>query len=80
MARCMEPGQRRDRRAWRLDFDGPDDYVECPDQPSLNPTEAISVCAWLRQRTVLSSGGADDVLSKEEWGGGTGRGFVAAPR
>ena len=24
---------------------------------------------------VLSSGGADDVLSKEEWGGGTGRGL-----
>ena len=63
-----------------LDFDGPDDYVECPDQPSLNPTEAISVCAWLRQRRVLNPGGADDVLSKEEWGGGTGRGFALSPR
>ena len=27
-----------------IDFDGPDDYVECSDQPSLNPTEAISLC------------------------------------
>jgi hypothetical protein len=58
-----------------LDFDGTDDFVECPDQPSLNPTEAITVCAWVRQHSVINRGGADDIVSKEEWGGGTGRGY-----
>lgn len=31
-----------------LSFDGVDDYVEVPDAPSLNPTEQITVEAWVK--------------------------------
>jgi len=58
-----------------LEFDGPEHFVECPDHPSLNPVGAITVCAWLRQRSVVNPNRIDDVVSKEEWGGGTGRGY-----
>jgi hypothetical protein len=57
-----------------LEFAGAEHFVECPDQPSLNPTGAITVCAWVQQRSV--TGSADDIISKEEWGGGGGRGYV----
>ncbi len=30
-----------------LEFDGADDYVEVPDSSSLNPTEEITVMAWI---------------------------------
>jgi regulation of enolase protein 1 (concanavalin A-like superfamily) len=32
-----------------LEFDGVDDYVEVPDSASLNPTSAITVCAWFKE-------------------------------
>jgi hypothetical protein len=58
-----------------LDFAGPEHYVECADQSSLNPTGAFTLCAWLWQRSVVHPQRIDDVLSKEEWGSGTGRGY-----
>lgn len=59
-----------------LEFAGTEHFVECPDQPTLNPTGAITVCAWVQERTVISPGGADDIISKEEWGSGSGRGYA----
>ncbi|MCI0359592.1 MAG: hypothetical protein L0211_14040, partial [Planctomycetaceae bacterium] len=58
-----------------LEFSGPEDFVECPDKPSLNPVRAMTICAWVKQHSVVQPGGIDDLVSKEEWGGGTGRGF-----
>jgi len=36
---------------WALDFDGEDDYVEVPDDPSLNVTE-ITVSVWVRMEGI----------------------------
>ncbi len=49
-----------------LEFAGPEHYVECADQPSLNPTGAITVCAWAKQMSVVNPVGADDIVSKQE--------------
>jgi hypothetical protein len=56
-------------------FQAQEDYVESPDQPSLNPEGAFTVCAWIYQHSPVRPGGADDIVSKEEFGGGTGSGF-----
>ncbi len=58
-----------------LEFAGPEHFIECPDQPSLNPTNAFTISAWLWQQSAVHPQRIDDVLSKEEWGGGTGRGY-----
>ena len=58
-----------------LEFAGSEQYVECPDQPSLNPASALTICAWVWNRAAVRPNGADDIVSKEEWGGGSGRGF-----
>jgi hypothetical protein len=56
-------------------FQAEEDYVESPDQPSLNPEAAFTICAWIYQHSPVRPGGADDIVSKEEFGGGTGSGF-----
>jgi hypothetical protein len=58
-----------------LEFAGPEHYVQCPDQPSLNPEKTLTICAWVKQQTPVQPNGIDDLLSKEEWGGGTGSGY-----
>jgi hypothetical protein len=68
---ATKPGQA----GLALEFDGPAHHVECADQPSLNPANAITICAWVWNRGAVHPKGADDIISKEEWGGGTGRGY-----
>lgn len=59
-----------------LEFDGKDDYLECPDAPSLNPSGALSVCAWVQPRSwVHPQDAADYVISKDDWKNGD-RGYV----
>jgi len=58
-----------------FEFQTVEDFVESPDQPSLNPSVSFTVCAWILQHSAVHPGGADDIVSKEEFGGGTGRGF-----
>jgi hypothetical protein len=57
-------------------FQADEDYVESPDHPSLNPEGAFTICAWIFQHSPVHPGGVDDIVSKDEWGGGTGRGFA----
>jgi len=37
---------------WALSFDGTDDYVDVPDSPELNPTDAITVSMWIYPRDI----------------------------
>jgi len=39
-----------------LSFDGVDDYVRVNDSPSLNPTEEITLCAWVLLREKKTQG------------------------
>ena len=48
-------GMLQERRA--LYFDGVDDYVEVPDDPSLDLTDKISVTAWIHLRGYETYGG-----------------------
>jgi len=43
---------------WALDFDGSDDYVEIPDDPSLDIGGALTVLAWLYSNDSAQTGGA----------------------
>ncbi len=42
-----------------LDFDGIDDGVEIPDDPSLQLSEALTVACWIYPRTILDAAGTD---------------------
>ena len=57
-----------------LEFAGAGHYVECPDQPSLNPTNAFTICAWVHDRSPEK--GVHDIVSKEDWEGGRKLGYV----
>ena len=48
-----------------LRFDGLRDYVEVPDSPSLDITEAITLAAWVKPE---STGAARWLIAKEAWG------------
>jgi len=43
-----------------LSFDGVDDYVEVPNSPSLNPTVAITIMAWIKPFALASAQGIVD--------------------
>jgi hypothetical protein len=58
-----------------LAFDGKDDFVEVVDNPSLNPTLGLTICAWIKA-AELHNGSNDYVVSKDDWKGGPPRGFV----
>jgi hypothetical protein len=49
-------------------FDGDDDYVEVPDDPSLDLTDTLSLAAWVRPTT--SQEGYARILSREQPGVG----------
>jgi len=36
---------------WALDFDGVDDYVDIPDDPSLDITDAITLTMWVKYQS-----------------------------
>ncbi len=48
-----------------LRFDGIRDYVEVPDSPSLDITEAITLAVWVKPE---STGAARWLIAKEAWG------------
>ena len=45
------------------DFDGVDDYIEVPDHPSLDLSDALTVAAWVNVRTLPS--GLHTIVSKD---------------
>ena len=47
-----------------LSFDGMDDYVEVPDDTSLDITDAITIEAWIRPATTFSTGNFYVIVSK----------------
>ena len=64
------------RAGMAFQFDGRDDFVECPDRPSLNPREAATLCAWVKARSWVAPDDAIDyVISKDDWKQGA-RGYV----
>ena len=62
------------RAGMALEFAGQEHFVECPDKPSLNPTSAFTICAWVRDRSPTS--GVHDIVSKEDWTTGSQLGYV----
>ncbi len=46
-----------------LDFDGSNDYVEIPNDPSLNPTNQITVEAWYKPVSFYGTG-SDPIIDK----------------
>jgi predicted MPP superfamily phosphohydrolase len=60
-----------------LSFDGSGDYVYVPDSPSLNPSNAITIAAWIRPYSFVSSW--TPVVTKSNWESGsptTTKGYV----
>ena len=55
-----------------LQFDGIDDYIAVPDAPSLNPTGAITVSAWIKADTWQPDSWQGNIVSKDEWDGANG--------
>jgi hypothetical protein len=51
------------RAGGALSFKGKEDYVECKNSSSLNPTAALTVCAWIKVRSLR----AGYLVSKEDW-------------
>jgi len=49
---------------YALDFDGTDDYVDCGNDMSLNPTDAITIEAWVRVDTLPAS--SDKIINKQD--------------
>ena len=47
-----------------LDFDGVDDYVEIMDAPELNPTNAITVEAWVKMESYYD---LSTIVAKDDW-------------
>jgi hypothetical protein len=59
-----------------MEFDGQDDFIECPDRPALNPLGAWSICTWVRASSwVHPRDAADYIVSKDDWKNGA-RGYV----
>lgn len=59
-----------------LDFNGRDNLVECPDNPSLNPTGAMTIVAWARPDSWRNPNDVHDyVVGKDDWAQGA-RGFT----
>lgn len=46
-------------------FDGTSDYIDVPDAPSLNPTDAFTVAAWIKVNSFSSS--CAPVITKSVW-------------
>ena len=45
-------------------LDGVDDYVEVPNGPALNPTNAITVEAWYKPTVAFAGAGANPIVTK----------------
>jgi len=53
---------------WALGFDGTDDYVKVPDDPSLDITDEITIAIWVKSNIPASSYSKDvGLLSKNSW-------------
>jgi len=63
MVRLLAPVRIRGTFGKALSFDGVDDYVEVPDSASLNPTNAITVMAWIKPVYFVGSGN-DPIVDK----------------
>jgi hypothetical protein len=48
-----------------LDFDGKDDYVEVPDDPSLDGMNGLTISMWIHPHTLRNY---DVLISKGDWG------------
>jgi len=46
----------KDEKKIYLSFDGVDDYIDCGNPPSLSPTEAITLMAWIKREEVNDYG------------------------
>ena len=68
------PARAAGKVAGALSFDGKDDFVEIADTPSLNPTQGLTICAWVNA-AVLRNGSNDCLVSKDDWKGPP-RGYV----
>jgi hypothetical protein len=58
-----------------LDFDGSDDYVEIPDHTAINPTDAVTVEAWIKADAFGTSSFSNSIVCKHGWGSGN-QGYV----
>lgn len=58
-----------------LDFDGSDDFVEIPDHSALNPTDAVTVEAWIKADAFGASVFSNSIFCKHGWGSGN-QGYV----
>jgi len=58
------PQRAAGKIAGALQFDGTDDYVEVPDSPSLDITDAITIAAWIYREA--DSGGWERIISKSD--------------
>lgn len=73
LVKNAEPAEGRVREALRID--GNDHHVDVKDNPSLNPTEALTISAWVNPRTFHGGWDGDCVVSKDDWKG-PARGYV----
>jgi len=56
MVRLLTPVRIQGTFGKALNFDGVDDYVDCGNDESLNPTEEITLCAWVLLREKKTQG------------------------
>lgn len=69
-SRAQSPGAFK-----AIDFDGTDDFVEIPDHSALNPTDAVTVEAWIKADAFGTSSFSNSIVCKHGWGSGN-QGYV----
>ncbi len=58
-----------------IELDGSDDYIEIPDRTPLNPTDVITVEAWIKPDAFGSNSFDNSIVCKHDWVNGN-RGYV----
>jgi len=61
---------------YALDFDGSNDYVSVANNAALNPTDEITVSAWIKASDWEAASYQGTIVGKDDWFDGSSHGYV----